>query len=145
MFCTTKVTELENSAVRVQQKVLRFDVTMTNSMRVNVRERPATNTLAPGWVRQSRDQPEELIHVQFDECDGYGLLLFAVLPGHLVHGLWDVLQHEVQVDLVLLLAAGVEKIQEADDVAVVQSPHDLELSVLKPEEENVDDDVTLLG
>ena len=103
------------------------------------------NTLAPGWVRQSRDQPEELIHVQFDECDGYGLLLFAVLPGHLVHGLRDVLQHEVQVDLVLLLAAGVEKIQEADDVAVVQSPHDLELSVLKPEEENVDDDVTLLG
>ena len=98
------------------------------------------NTLAPGWVRQSRDQPEELIHVQFDECDGYGLLLFAILPGHLVHGLWDVLQHEVQVDLVLLLAAGVEKIQEADDVAVVQSPHDLELSVLKPEEENVDDD-----
>ena len=46
MFCTTKVTELENSAVRVQQKVLRFDVTMTNSMRVNVRERPATEYIS---------------------------------------------------------------------------------------------------
>ena len=82
-------------------------------------------------------QPEQLIHVEFDECDGYGLLLFAVLPGHLVHSLGDVLQDEVQVDLVLLLAAGVEKIQEAHDVAVVKSPHDLELSVFESEENKV--------
>ena len=40
MFCTTEVTELENSAVRIQQKVLRFDVAMTNPMRVDVGQRP---------------------------------------------------------------------------------------------------------
>ena len=39
MFCTAEVTELENSAVRVEQEVLRFDVSMTNSVRMNVGKR----------------------------------------------------------------------------------------------------------
>ena len=77
--------------------------------------------------------PEQLVHVEFNECNRYCLLLFAVLPGHLVDSLRDVLQHEVQVDLVLLLSAGVEEIQEAHDVAVIQPSHYLEFAVLKPE------------
>ena len=64
--------------------------------------------------------PEQLVHVEFNECNRYCLLLLAVLSRNFVDSLRDVLQHEVQVDLVLLLAAGVEKIQEAHDVAVVQ-------------------------
>ena len=40
MFCTTEVTELENPAVRVEQKVLRFDVAMTDPVRVDVGKRP---------------------------------------------------------------------------------------------------------
>ena len=39
MFRTAEVAELENSAVGVQQQVLRFDVPMTNSMRMNVGKR----------------------------------------------------------------------------------------------------------
>ena len=56
--------------------------------------------------------PEQLIHVQLDEGDWNGLLLLAVLPeseylvkyrdrDHLVDSLRDILQHQVQVDLVL--------------------------------------------
>ena len=40
MFCTAEVAELENSTVRVEQQVLRFDVPVTNSMRMNVGKRP---------------------------------------------------------------------------------------------------------
>ena len=80
--------------------------------------------------------PEQLVHVEFNECNRYCLLLFAVLASHLVDSLRDVLQHEVQVDLVLLLPAGVEKIQEAHDVAVVQPSHYLELAVFKPGEKH---------
>ena len=32
----------------------------------------------------------------------------------------------------LLLSAGVEEVEEADNVDVVQSPHDLQLPVLEP-------------
>ena len=39
MFRTAEVAELENSTVGVQQQVLRFDVPMTNSMRMNVGKR----------------------------------------------------------------------------------------------------------
>ena len=39
MFCTAKVTELENSTVRVEQQVLRFDVSVANSVRMNVGKR----------------------------------------------------------------------------------------------------------
>ena len=78
--------------------------------------------------------PEQLVHVEFNECNRYRLLLLAVLPGHLVDSLGDVLQDEVQIDLVLLLSAGVEKIQEAHDIAVVQPSHYLELAVFKPGE-----------
>ncbi len=75
---------------------------------------------------------KELVHVQADEYGGDGLLVLGVLPSHLVHGLWNELQDEVQVDLVLLLPGGVEKVHELDNVAVLQPPHDLQLAVLKP-------------
>ena len=64
---------------------LRLDISVTDSMRVNVCQRS-----------------EELIHVELDEGDGDGLLLLAVLPGHLVHCLGDVFQHQVQIYLILI-------------------------------------------
>ena len=80
--------------------------------------------------------PEQLVHVEFNECNRYRLLLLAVLSRHLVDSLGDVLQHQIQIDLVLLLSAGVEKIQEAHNVAVVQPSHYLELAVFKPGEKH---------
>ena len=50
-------------------------------------------------------RPEELIHVQLDEGDGDGLLLFAVLPGHLVDCLGYLFQYQVQVNLILKMKA----------------------------------------
>ena len=84
MLGTAKVAQLENPTVRVEQEVLRFNVTVADTVRVDVGQ-----------------GPKELIHVQLDKGDGDGLLLLAVLPGHLVHCLGNVLQYQIQVDLVL--------------------------------------------
>ena len=55
MFRTAEVAELENSAVGVQQQVLRFDVPMTNSMRMNVGKRSGENRISKtGKVRARR-------------------------------------------------------------------------------------------
>ena len=84
MLGTAKVTKFEDAAVWVKKQVLWLDVAVADTVGVDVGKRP-----------------EELIHVQLDEGDRDGLLLLAVLPGHLVDGLWDVLQHQIQVNLVL--------------------------------------------
>lgn len=115
MLGAAKVTQLEDSRFRVEQQVLRLDVSVTNALRVNVGQ-----------------TAEQLVHVQLDEHDGNALLALGVLSGHLVDGLGDVFQHEIEVNLVLLLARRVEEILELDNVAMLQTPHDLQLSVLEP-------------
>ena len=50
---------------------------------------------------------------------------------YLVDSLRNELQYEVEVNLVLLLPRGVEEVHQLDDVAVLESPHDLQLAVLE--------------
>ena len=55
MLRTAEVAELENSAVRVEQQVLRFDVPMTDSMRMNVGKRSAENIInKTGKIAESK-------------------------------------------------------------------------------------------
>ena len=74
---------------------------------------------------------EKLVHVQLDEGDWDRLLAFGVLSGHLVDGFRDVLEDEVQVDLVLLLAGSVEEVKQLDYVAMLQPSHNLKREKIK--------------
>jgi hypothetical protein len=77
---------------RVGEQVLRLDVAVADAPRVQVRERAA-----------------HLVHVELDDDarDARRVLLQArVVLGHLVHGVGDELEHEVQVHLVFLRRGG---------------------------------------
>jgi hypothetical protein len=60
---TTKVTELQNAGRGVEQEVLRLDVAMADSLRVNVGE-----------------GAKELVDVELDFQDGHSLLELAEVP-----------------------------------------------------------------
>jgi hypothetical protein len=74
--------------------------------------------------------PAHLVGVQLDEDDGHALVVLGVGLADAVDGVRHVLQHQVQVRLVLLRVA-VEVVLELDDVGVVQQLHDLQLAVLE--------------
>lgn len=76
--------------------------------------------------------PEQLVHVQLDINHGQGLFGSAVVSGHSVDSLRNVIQNQIQIHLIFLVSTGVEEVAQADYVAVVQLPHDLQLPILKP-------------
>ena len=76
--------------------------------------------------------PAELVHEELDEDERHELLVLGEVPGEAVHRVRHVLEHQVQVKLLRLLAVGVEAVLHVDDVAVGQETHDLELAVLVP-------------
>lgn len=87
-FCATKVTELQDSSARVQQKVLWLNVTMADTLRVNVCE-----------------STEELVDVELDLEDWHDCLHLVEVSRSPVDGLWDVLLYKVEVYFVLLSTA----------------------------------------
>ena len=111
---TPEVAEFQNARVRVEEQVLRLDISMADALRVDVGK-----------------ASKQLVHVQLDEGPRDGLLAFRVLSCHLVHCFRDELEHEVEVYFVLLLSRRVEKIHEFDDVAVLEAAHDLKLAILE--------------
>ena len=106
MLGRSEIAELENAGLWVEEKVLGLDISVADALRVDVGK-----------------TAEELVHVQLDEGDGDSLLAFRILPGHLVDSLRDVLEDQVEVDLILLLAGRVKEVEQLDDVAVLQASH----------------------
>jgi hypothetical protein len=87
-LCRAEVTELENARSRVQEEILRLNVSMTDSNRVDVGKRS-----------------EELIHVQLDLKHGHRLFELGIVPACAVHGLRNVFLDEIEVNFVLLRIA----------------------------------------
>ena len=87
----SKITQLQDPGIRIQKQVLRLNVTVTDAQGMDVRQ-----------------TAEQLIHVQFDERNGYRLLLLVVVTSDPVHRLRNELQNQVQVHLVLLCVCCIE-------------------------------------
>lgn len=85
MFGATKVTQFQNSRCRVQKQVLWFDVAVTYPKRMNISQ-----------------TSKQLIHVQFNVTDWDSLLVFTIMTRNFVHGLRNILQHQIQINLILL-------------------------------------------
>ncbi|KAI3487957.1 hypothetical protein L1887_48040 [Cichorium endivia] len=77
-----------------------------------------------------RGVEQQVLRLDVAVADADGVDLGVVARGT-VDGLWDVLEDEVEEDLVLLVAVGVEEGLEVDDVGVLDDAHDLELAVLE--------------
>ena len=86
LLCTAKIAELEDSSVRVHKQI---DVTVTDTLGV--------------YVGQA---PEELVHVHLDVDDRDDQLGLGEVAGHSVHRLGHILQHQIQIQLVLLESQG---------------------------------------
>lgn len=80
-----KVAKFEDTGVGVEKKVLRLNIAVTDSLRMNVGKRA-----------------KELVDVELDFKDRHGSLHFVEVSGCAVYGLGDVLEYEVQIDLILL-------------------------------------------
>lgn len=76
MLGAAEVAQLEDARLGVEQQVLRLDVPVADAQRVDVGQ-----------------AAEQLVHVQLDEADGDRLLGPAVVAGHLVDRLGNILQH----------------------------------------------------
>lgn len=109
-----EITQLQNSSFGVDEQVLGLDVAMADADAVDVGE-----------------GAKELVHVEF-HVDHWDLLpLFGVVPGDSVHRLRNVFEYQVQIELVLLVAARVEEVLEFDNVWMVELSHDLKLAILE--------------
>jgi len=75
---------------------------------------------------------EHLISVEFDEELRDALLHLDVVAHHPVNCFWDIIHNNIEVDLILLVASGIEGMLHLNDVGVEQLFHDLQLSVLIP-------------
>jgi hypothetical protein len=93
---------------------LRLDVSVANTKGMDVGERP-----------------EDLIHVQLDIEHGHRLLKLCVIARGAIDRLWDEFEQQIQKDLVLLVAVGIEIVLERNHVGVVYQTHYLQLSILK--------------
>jgi hypothetical protein len=82
---TAKVAELENAAGGIQEQVLRLDVAVAYSLRMDVGQRA-----------------EQLVDVQLDLEHGHDGLELAEVSRGAIDGFRDVFQDQVQVDLVSL-------------------------------------------
>ena len=99
--------------LRIYKQILWFDVSMTIAKRVNIRQ-----------------CPETLICVEFDEKNWHRLLHLVVVLEDAVDRLWDVIHHNIQIDLVLLVSLRVKRVLERDHIRVLKFLHDLQLAIL---------------
>lgn len=80
-----KVAKLEDASIGIEEEVLRLDITMTNSLRMNIGKRA-----------------KKLIDVELDFEERHGGLHLVEVARGTIHGLGDILEHEIEVDFVLL-------------------------------------------
>lgn len=86
-LCTTEIAKFEDTSLRVQEKILRFNVAVANADRVNIGERA-----------------EELIHIKLDLKNGHGLFKLYVVSTGAIDRLRDEFKNEIEVDFVFLFA-----------------------------------------
>ena len=84
-LCASEIAQLQHTSRRVQKEVLGLDVSMADALGVDVGE-----------------GAEELVDVQLDFEDGHDRLHLVEVARRPVDSLGNKLQHEIQVDLVLL-------------------------------------------
>jgi hypothetical protein len=84
-LCAAEIAKLEDTGCRVQKQVLRLDVSVADPLRVDVGE-----------------GAEKLVDVELDLKDRHDRLHLVEVARSAVDSLGDELEHEVQVDLVLL-------------------------------------------
>ena len=123
--------------LNVHQQVLRLDIPVTDALAVDVRQRP-----------------EHLVHVQLDQEDRHALVRPHIMLVDLVHGVGNVLEDQVEVQVVRVSvgrrlvrsrlgrrgrrryrrrpARRVETVLQQHHVGMVQLSYDLQLPVLEP-------------
>jgi len=127
----TEIAELQDARMRIQQQVLWLDVSVADSLGMDVGERA-----------------EELVDVQLDLEDRHGGLELVEMAAGAVDGLRHILKHQIQIYLILLcchqsccdsheivciaypVSIRVVESLEFDDVRMPDNAHDLELSIL---------------
>ena len=100
-------------SVRVTENVLGLDITVADAFSVNV-----------------SDRAQQLVAVELDDQVWHHLLHLEVVLHYSVRSVLDVVHDNVQVDLVWLLAVGVEGLTHLNAVRVVQHLEDLQLTIL---------------
>ena len=99
--------------VGINQQILRLNVSVANTKRMDVSQ-----------------GPESLVGVQLNEDHGHLLLHFVVVLQDPEHGLRHVVHYYVQVDLIVLVALSVERMLQSYYVRVIELLHYLQFSVL---------------
>ena len=133
-LCASKVTKLQDPRVRIKQEILRLDVTMANSLRVNVRQ-----------------GTEELVNIDFDLEKGHSRLELVEEAGSTIDCFWNILQYQIEVNFVFLFkvsgchlvlilysirwvsyafSIGIVECLEIYNVGMTNDAHDLQFAVL---------------
>lgn len=85
-----EVAQLEDSGSRIEKKILGLNISMTDALRMNVCE-----------------GAEKLVDVELHFEYRHDCLHLVEVPRRPIHGFWDKLKHEVEVDLIFLLRVSV--------------------------------------
>ena len=115
LLCAAKVAQFEDVGASVDEDVLRLDISVADSLRVDVRNRA-----------------QKLVRVELDEKVGDHLFHFQVLLHHAIGRVGNKVHDNIEVDLLGLVAVSVERLAHLDAVRVVQHLQDLQLTVLVP-------------
>ena len=81
----SKIAEFQNSSSGIEKQILGLDITMADSERMNIRQ-----------------TSEQLIHVKLDLKHGHRLLDLGVVARCAIDGLWNIFEHKVEEDFILL-------------------------------------------
>jgi hypothetical protein len=130
-LCAAKIAQLQYAGRRVQQQILRLDVSVADALRVDVGERA-----------------EKLIDVEFDLKNGHHRLHLVEIAGCAVYGLGYEFKHQVEIHFIFLrlvsrqqytwdrrqgtypFAIVVEESFELNDVGVSHDAHNLKFPIL---------------
>lgn len=99
----------------ITKNILRFNVSMTNSFRVNIRNRP-----------------HQLVRIEFYNQIRNHLLHFQVLFHHTVCSVWDVVHNHIQIYLFWFVSICIETLPHLDTVGMVEHFQNGEFSVFVP-------------
>jgi len=88
--------------------------------------------VADSECMQIGERSKALVYVKFDEEHRYGLFHLAIVFQNSIDGLWHVVHHNIQINLVLLLTLGVKGVSQRNDIGVEKLSHDLKFAVLVP-------------
>jgi hypothetical protein len=84
-FRASEIAQLQHSAARIKQKVLRLDVTMADALRVNIRQ-----------------GAEKLVDVELHLENRHGRLHLVEVTRSAVNSLRNELEHEIEIHLIFL-------------------------------------------